>query len=55
MITCENCGTAIDTEKNSRCPNCGASYARNKDYSKEKDYKYKHSDLDIREREAEID
>ena len=32
MITCEHCGTKIDIIKDKRCPNCGASYAKNNDY-----------------------
>ena len=54
MITCENCGTAIDIEKNKRCPNCGASYARNKDYNELKNINKKDKEYDFREREADI-
>ena len=54
MITCENCGTAIDIEKNKRCPNCGASYARNKDYHEYKNNLKKDKEYDFREREADI-
>lgn len=53
-ITCEHCGTGINTDKDKRCPNCGASYANNKEYREERDTKRKHTDYDFREREAEI-
>ena len=29
-INCENCGTLIDIEKDSLCPNCKAPYDKNK-------------------------
>lgn len=54
MITCEHCGTTIDVEKNKRCPNCGASYARNKDYQEYKEMNKKEKEYDFREREANI-
>jgi len=54
MITCEHCGTAIDIEKNKRCPSCGASYARNKDYTEYKNNAKKEKEYDFREREADI-
>ena len=53
-ITCEHCGCVIDTDKDKKCPNCGAPYSRNKEYSEVKDYKKKNSDYDLREREADI-
>ena len=53
-ITCENCGTGIDTDKDKRCPNCGASYSNNKEYRELKDTSRKHTDYDFREREADI-
>ena len=53
-ITCENCGTGIDIEKDKRCPNCGASYSNNKEYKELKATKQKHTDYDFREREADI-
>ena len=54
MITCEHCGTAVDVEKEKRCPNCGASYARNKDYKEYKSNMNKSKEYDFREREADI-
>ena len=54
MITCDHCGTAIDVEKSKRCPNCGASYANNKDYKEYKNHNSKSKEYDLREREANI-
>ena len=31
---CEYCGNRIDAEKDSKCPNCGASYKKNKSFIK---------------------
>jgi len=53
-ITCEHCGTGIDIDKDKRCPNCGASYARNKDYKDYKDAHNKNTEYEFREREADI-
>ncbi len=54
MITCEHCGTAIDLEKDKRCPNCGASYSRNKEYAEYKNNAKKDKEYEFREREADI-
>jgi uncharacterized C2H2 Zn-finger protein len=54
MITCEHCGTAINLEKDKRCPNCGASFSRNKEYKELKDNQNKEKEYDFREREADI-
>ena len=51
IITCEHCGTAIDVNKKSRCPNCGASYARNKEYLEQHKI---NKDFDNRDRDATI-
>ena len=53
-ITCEHCGTIIDTDKDKKCPSCHAPYSDNKEYSKVKDFKNKNVDYDLREREADI-
>ena len=53
-ITCEHCGTVIDTEKDKKCPSCHAPYSDNKEYKEVKDYKKKDKDYDFREREADI-
>ena len=31
-IICEHCGSSINIDKNSKCPNCKAPYKNNKDY-----------------------
>lgn len=31
-INCEYCDSIIDTEVDKKCPNCNASYAKNKEY-----------------------
>ena len=31
-INCEYCDSIIDTEIDKKCPNCNASYAKNKEY-----------------------
>lgn len=33
-INCEYCDSIIDTEVDKKCPNCNASYAKNKEYIK---------------------
>ena len=53
-FSCEHCGTLIDTDKDKNCPHCGAPYSRNKEYSEAKDYKRKHNDFDLKEREVDI-
>ena len=53
-ITCEHCGALIDTDKDKKCTNCGAPFRANKDYKNVRDYHDKNSNLDIREREADI-
>lgn len=53
-ITCEHCGTLIDTEKDKKCPGCHAPYRDNKEYKKVKEINDKKADYDLREREADI-
>lgn len=53
-ITCEHCGCVIDTDKDKKCPNCGAPYSKNKEYSEVKDVKKKLTDYDLKEREVDI-
>ena len=50
-LTCEHCGAGIDTDKDKKCPSCGAPYGTNKQY---KEYHKKNYDYDLREREADI-
>ena len=33
-IICEHCGSSINIDKDSKCPNCKAPYKNNKDYIK---------------------
>ena len=53
-ITCEHCGTIIDTEKDKKCSNCGAPYSKNKKYKKVEEINDINNDYDLREREADI-
>ncbi len=53
-ITCEHCGSIIDTEHDKKCPTCGAPYAKSKEYEEVKQSKKKDKDYDYREREADI-
>ena len=53
-ITCDHCGCVIDTEKDKKCPNCGAPFSKNKEYEGVKNIKKKQTDYDFREREADI-
>lgn len=50
-ITCEHCGSLINTSKDSKCPNCGAPFKDNKEYKKNKDYDQKERELDIKSKE----
>lgn len=46
-ITCEHCGTVINTSKDKNCPNCGAPYAKSKEFKEV-------NDLDKRDKEASV-
>ena len=37
---CEYCGNRIDAEKNHKCPHCGASYKKNKQFLKDLNFEY---------------
>ena len=50
-IFCEYCGVQIDVNKDSKCPNCGASFEHNVSYKKIREHKKKHEEL-IAKREA---
>ena len=54
-ITCEHCGTGINTDKDKRCPNCGASYSNNKEYKKYKEIEDKRTEYEFREKEANLE
>ena len=53
-ITCEHCGCIIDTDKDKKCPNCGAPYSKSEEYKEVKDYHKKNKDYDLKEREEDI-
>ncbi len=42
---CEYCGNRIDAEKNHKCPNCGASYKKNKEFIKLQEEKNKNLEM----------
>ena len=42
---CEYCGNRIDAEKDNKCPNCGASYKKNKSFIKKEEEIKKQSEL----------
>ncbi|MBQ6285757.1 MAG: hypothetical protein IJK67_05605 [Bacilli bacterium] len=46
-ITCEHCGSLIDTAKDKKCSNCGAPYSNNSEYKSKKE-------LEARQKEAEL-
>ena len=52
-IICEHCGTNIDLDKDKVCPNCKASYSKNKDYKEYKERLNKEKDTDIRSKELD--
>ena len=54
-IRCDFCEHLIDTNKDSVCPNCGASFGGDKEVKKELDRIDKDKDLDIEERKVDID
>lgn len=42
---CEYCGNRIDAEKDNKCPNCGASYKKNKTFIKLEEERKKQNDI----------
>ena len=42
---CEYCGNRIDAEKDHKCPNCGASYKKNKEFIKQQEEKKKNLEM----------
>lgn len=46
-INCEHCGSLIDVEKETKCPNCGAPYKNNKQYKEYLNYKKKKIEIDL--------
>lgn len=51
-INCENCGTLIDIEKDSLCPNCKAPYDKNKEFLEYKEQKKREELLSFRQKET---
>ncbi|HHU52858.1 MAG TPA: hypothetical protein GXZ43_02095 [Clostridiaceae bacterium] len=45
FIICDQCGSSIDIETKTECPNCGGKFAEDEEYL---DWKLKHEDEDIR-------
>ncbi|MGB4609310.1 MAG: hypothetical protein WBH77_01660 [Saccharofermentanales bacterium] len=45
FITCDYCGSNVDIETNTECPNCGAKFSEDEEYL---DWKLTHEDEDIR-------
>ena len=46
-INCEHCGSLIDTDKETKCPNCGAPYKNNKQYKEYLAYKKRQAELNL--------
>ena len=42
---CEYCGNRIDAEKDHKCPNCGATYKKNKEFIKQQEEKKKNLEM----------
>lgn len=52
---CEYCGNRIDAEKHTKCPHCGASYKKNKDFIKLEQEKQKEKELNNKYKNQIID
>lgn len=50
-INCEHCGSLIDTDKETKCPNCGAPYKNNKQYKEYQEYKKKQAKINLESQE----
>ena len=46
-INCEHCGSLINTDKDIKCPNCGAPYKNNKQYKEYLAYQKKQRELNL--------
>lgn len=53
-IFCEYCGVQIDINKENKCPNCGASFEHNVSYKRIHEHKKKQQELDMQEKELNI-
>lgn len=54
-IICEHCGSNININKDSKCPNCKAPYENNKDYKKIKEILEKEKNLDLKNKEINLE
>ena len=54
-ITCDYCGTLIDTDKYSACPNCGGAYGNDQEVISEKEKLNRADDLYFQKKELEND
>ena len=54
-IYCDYCGAQIDTAKNPTCPNCGGSYASDKELLDEKARVEKLNGIDLEKRQLEVE
>ena len=54
-ITCDYCGTLIDTDKYRSCPNCGGAYGNDHEVIKEKEKLDRADDLYFEKKELEND
>lgn len=55
MVTCDYCGAAINTEKDKKCPNCGAPLKFNNDITKKQKEKDAINKLSIEHRQAMLE
>lgn len=53
-ITCEHCGTNIDTSQHFRCPICNAPYTKSSEYKEYVNKAKYNAELDTRNKELEI-
>lgn len=54
-INCEHCGSLIDTEKDIKCPNCGAPYKNNKQYKEYQEYKKRQREIELESKKLSND
>ena len=47
-ITCEHCGSLIDTAKDKKCSNCGAPYSNNKENKRKKELEEKQKETELK-------
>ena len=54
-ITCEHCGSSIDTNKNKVCPNCKAPYKNNKMYKEHLEHQKKERNLNLESKSLDLE